>query len=186
MTVMVDKTTDGTTMATGQHGDGRHDDGKGQQGDRHLDDGDEQQDDAVRFPNNIKYIFSYITSLFYYLYVFNAVADMLPTCQKTRHLVCHVGTLGDTFLHHVGNMSSDMSTTCRPRHFMSVFWGVWPTCRHADIRHLPTKLQVGSGWDLWVKVRKIAWLHVYVSGSARFNTGSTNSTDSSLGSVLVD
>ncbi len=66
-----------------------------------------------------------------YLYVLNAVADMLPTCQKTRHLVCHVGTLGDTFLPHFGDMSSnDMSATCRPQHFMSVFWGVWPTCRH--------------------------------------------------------
>jgi len=55
---------------------------------------------------------------------------MLPTCQKTRHLVCHVGTLGNTFLHHAGDMSSNMSATCRPRHFMSVFWRVWPTCRH--------------------------------------------------------
>ena len=45
---------DGIAMATGQHGDGRHDDGKGQQGDRRHDDGDKQHDDAVRFPNNIK------------------------------------------------------------------------------------------------------------------------------------
>ncbi len=54
----------------------------------------------------------------------NAVADMLPTCQKTRLLVCHVGTLGDTFLHHVGEISSDMLATCRLQHIMSVF------CRH--------------------------------------------------------
>ncbi len=42
----------------------------------------------------------------------NAVADMLPTCQKTRHLVCHVGTLGDTFLHHVGDMLAPTYHVC--------------------------------------------------------------------------
>ena len=51
----------------------------------------------------------------------NAVADMLPTCQKTQHLVCHVGTLGDTFLHHVGDMSSDMLA---PTYHICLFGGL--------------------------------------------------------------
>ncbi len=58
----------------------------------------------------------------------------LPTWR--RHVtkadiwVCHVGTLGDMFLHHVADMSADMSPTCRPRHFMSDVLDLLPTCQH--------------------------------------------------------
>ena len=51
---------------------------------------------------------------------------MVPVCRKADMWVCRVGTLGDTFLHHVGPDISCLS-----------FWG-W-SGRHADIRHLPTK-----------------------------------------------
>jgi hypothetical protein len=61
-------------------------------------------------------------------------ADMVPTCQKADIWECRVATIGDTFLHHVGDMSIDMSIdmppACLPRHFMSVFWRVWPTCQN--------------------------------------------------------
>jgi hypothetical protein len=63
------------------------------------------------------------------------VADMPenPTCRVScRHPWRHV-------LHHVADMSNDMLPTCRLRHCMSVLWG---SGRHADIRHLPTKVFV--------------------------------------------
>jgi hypothetical protein len=39
-------------------------------------------------------------------------ADAVATDPHNR-MVCHVGTLGDTFLHHDADMSNDMSPTCQ-------------------------------------------------------------------------
>ena len=68
--------------------------------------------------------------------LFDLVADMLPTCQKTRHVVCHVGTLGDTFLHHVADMSNDMSPTCRRQTFHVCLFGGLADMPRSDICQL--------------------------------------------------
>jgi hypothetical protein len=61
---------------------------------------------------------------------------MVPTCRKADIWVCRVSTLGDTFLHHVGDMSNRHVADISPDISCLSFGG---SGRHANIRHLPTK-----------------------------------------------
>ena len=84
----------------------------------------------------------------------NAVAGMLLTCQKIRHVVCHVGTLGDTFLHHVADMSNDMSPTCRRQTLHVCLLGGLADMPTSDICQLSKKLHPRTPMPSLVKTTK--------------------------------
>ena len=112
------------------------------------------------FPNNIiKYLFFYITSLLYLSSSFTRfcrstqsmahakrIVEHSPTCcrhGRKSDMSCVMSAPSAT---HFCTMSATCHLTCR-RHVGSdisclSFWG---SGRHADIRHLPTKVSLRSG-----------------------------------------